>query len=91
MAIHFPNSSRSFDENKNRVCFWGYDETIEITFYVGIEALQKIRSGVGTSEPELLAAFDASVDRIHQVAVRVYANSSKGRGTYTYILHAEDF
>ena len=91
ITIQFPNSSRSFDESKNRVCFWGYDKTMEVSFYVGAEALQKIREGVGSAEAELLAAFDATLDKIHEVAAKVYANSSRGKGAYTYILHADDF
>ena len=91
ITIQFPNTSRSFDESKNRVCFWGYDRTIEVSFYVGVEALQRIRKGVGTAEAELLAVFDAALDKIHAVAAKVYANSSRGKGEYTYILNAEDF
>lgn len=91
MTMHFPNTSRSFDASKNRVCFWGYDKTIEVSFYVGVDALQKIRKDAGSAESELLAVFDAALDKIHQVAEKVYANSSRGKGTYTYILNAEDF
>jgi len=34
MRLNFPNNSRSFDANRSRVCFWGYDSTIEISFFV---------------------------------------------------------
>jgi hypothetical protein len=89
--ILFPNSSRSFDDSKHRVCFWGYDKTVEVSFYIGVEALQKIRNGVGSAEAELLSAFDAALDKIHEVAASVYANSSRGKGVYNYTLHPEDF
>jgi hypothetical protein len=91
ITINFPNTSRSFDESKKRICFWGYDKTMEVTFYIGIEALQRLREGVGSAESELLAVFDAALDKIHKVAAKVYVNSSRGRGSYTYILDAEDF
>lgn len=91
ISIQFPNSSRSFDGSKHRVCFWGYDKTMEVSFYIGVEALQKIRKGVGSAEAELLAVFDTALDKIHVVAAKVYANSSRGKGTYTYILCADDF
>ena len=29
MRLSFPNPSRSFDASKSRVCFWGYDRTID--------------------------------------------------------------
>jgi hypothetical protein len=90
-SIQFPNASRSFDESKNRVCFWGYDNTIEVSFYVGVEALQRIRKGIGSAESEILVAFDAIVDNIHQVATKVYANNSRRQGRYSCILNAEDF
>ena len=91
MSIQFPNSSRSFDESKRRVCFWGYDRTVEVSFYIGAEALQKIREGIGSAEGELLAAFDAALEKIHEVAGKVYANSRKGKGAYSHILCADDF
>ena len=91
MSIQFPNISRSFDDSKHRVCFWGHDKTMEVSFYIGAEALQKIRKGVGSAEAELLAAFDAAIEKIHEVAAKAYANSSRGKGTYTYILYADDF
>lgn len=91
ISIQFPNTSRSFDERKNRICFWGYDRTIEVSFYIGAEVLQTIRKGVGSAEAELLAAFDSALEKIHAVAAKVYAKSSRGKGNYTYILYAEDF
>ena len=91
MAVQFPNSSRSFDESKNRVCFWGYDDTMEVSFYVGAEALQRLHKGVGSAEAELLAAYDAALEKIHKVAAKVYANSGKGKRTYSCILCADDF
>ena len=91
ISIKFPNTSRSFDKNKNRICFWGYDKTIEVTFYIGVEVLQQIRKGVGSTEYEVLATFDAALENIHEVAAKVYAYSSRGKGKYTYILDTKDF
>lgn len=91
ITIKFPNSSRSYDDSKQLVCFWGYDQTMEVSFFIGIEALQKIRKGAGSAEAELLIAFDTALDKIHEVATKVYVNSCRGKGTYTYILYADDF
>ena len=91
MTVQFPNSSRSFDESKNRVCFWGYDDTMEVSFYVGAEALQRLREGVGAAEAELLAIYDAAIDKIHAVAAKVYAESTRGKGSYSCVLGANDF
>ncbi len=91
MRLSFPNTSRSFDANKNRVCFWGYDSTIEISFFVEADALKRLCPEMGSTETEFLQAFDAALDRIHKVADKVYVSGGSGKGTYTYILAAEDF
>lgn len=89
MCLCFPNESRSFDVNKNRVCFWGYDRAIEITFFVGTDALQKLSPEMTLAEVGFLRAFDAARTRIHEVADKVFVRSP--RGSYAYVLTAEDF
>jgi len=91
MRLNFPNNSRSFDANRSRVCFWGYDSTIEISFFVGAAVLKQLCPQMDAEEKGFLNAFDAEVDRIHKVADKVYVHGSKGRGTYSYILEAKDF
>jgi hypothetical protein len=91
MKINFPNNSRSFDANRSRVCFWGYDSTIEISFFVGADALKQLSPDMDSEETGFLNAFDAGVERIHEVADKVYVHGGKGKGTYTYILEAKDF
>jgi hypothetical protein len=41
------------------------------------------------AEAGFLQAFDNSVNRIHEVADKVYGRG--GKGTYAYILAAKDF
>ncbi len=89
MKLSYPNPCRSFDASSNRVCFWGYDSTIEISFFVGIDALKRLCPDMGDAESGFLQAFDAALTRIHEVADRVYARG--GKGTCAYILAAEDF
>lgn len=91
MALEFPNGSRSFDESKSRINFWGYDRTIEVSYFIGADALKRLDKNVGTEESELLAVFDAELEKIRKVAARIYNNSAKGKGAYTFILVAEDF
>ncbi len=91
MRLHFPNTMRSFDANRSRVRFWGYDSTIEISFFVGAEALKRISPEMENAEAGFLQAFDAGLERIHKVADNVYVHGGKGKGTYTYILEADDF
>ena len=91
MRLNFPNNSRSFDANRSRVCFWGYDSTIEISFFVEAEALKSLCPEIESVEKEYLKAFDTSPERIQKVADKVYVNGGKGKGTYTYILEADDF
>jgi hypothetical protein len=90
MTLSFPNPSRSFDANKNRVSFWGYDSVIEITFFVEAAALQKLYPETSDTEAGFLKAFDAVRKRIHEVAGNVYMRSRR-KGSFTYNLAAEDF
>ena len=89
MTLNFPNPSCSFDATKNRVGFWGYDNVIEISFYVGADALKRLCPEMTDAEAGFLKAFDAARKRIHEVAEEVYARGK--RGSYAYVLAAEDF
>ena len=89
MALSFPNQSRSFDATRNRVRFWGYDSAIEISFFVEEDALQRLSPAMSGAEAGFLKAFDAARKRIHEVADKVYVRGRKG--TYAFILAAEDF
>jgi len=88
MRLSFPNPSRSFDASTGRICFWGYDSTIEVSFFVGIDALKRLCPDMSGAESGFLQAFDAALNRIHKVADKVYARG--GKGVYAYILAAED-
>jgi hypothetical protein len=89
MTLCFPNPSRSFDAKRNRVRFWGYDNVIEISFFVEADVLQQLCPKTNSTESGFLKAFDAARNRICEVADRVYVRGRKG--TYDYILAAEDF
>jgi len=89
MSLNFPNPSRSFDAGKNRVLFWGYDRSIEVSFFVEADALKRLCPEMSGAETGFLQAFDAERKRIHEVANKVYVRG--GRGTYSYILAAKDF
>jgi hypothetical protein len=89
MKVSFPNPCRSFDASHSRVCFWGYDSTIEISFFVGMDALKRLCPDMSDAESGFLQAFDAALNRIHEVADKVYARG--GKESCAYILAAEDF
>jgi hypothetical protein len=89
MSLSFPNPSRSFDASKCRVCFWGYDRTIEVSFFVEADALKRLCPEMTGAETGFLKAFDAVRNRIQEVADKVYARDDKG--SYAYSLAAEDF
>ena len=74
MTLAFPNPSRSFDEARNAVRFYGHDGMFEIRFYVEAAALAKGRPrSPGMSETECLSAFDAMRASIHEVARKIYS------------------
>lgn len=89
LALNFPNLSRSFDTTRNRVRFWGYDRAIEILFFVEVAALQKLKPEMNNTECGILGAFDAALERIHEIASKTHVRGHKG--TYAYSLTAEDF
>mgnify|MGYP001812350840 CR=1 FL=1 len=89
MKLNFPNPSCSFDATKNRVVFWGYDNVMEVSFFVGADALKKLCPEMGNAEAGFLKAFDAARKRIHAVAEEVYARGKKS--SYAYVLAAADF
>lgn len=89
MKLSFPNPSRSFDATRNRVCFWAYDSTIEISFFIEVDALKRLCPEMSNAETEFLQAFDTARARIYEVADKVYGNG--GKGSFTFILAAKDF
>jgi len=62
---------------------------MEVSFFVGADALKKLCPEMRSAEAGFLKAFDAARKRIHEVAEEVYARGRKG--SYAYILAAADF
>lgn len=89
MKLNFPNPSRSYDASKNRVLFWGYDKTIEISFFVELDALKRLCPDMGSVETGFLQAFDSARSRIYEVANKIYESST--RRAFAYVLAAKDF
>ena len=58
MPLTFPNPSRSFDETRDAVRFWGYDSAIECSFFVTRDALKRLVPNLSLEKSDLLAAFD---------------------------------
>ena len=86
MAIGFPNSSRSYDATRQAVRFWGYDRSMESSFFVTVEALNRIQPNLRFDAVDLLRAFDINRDRIYAIAAKVYARGRRG----SYELSAAD-
>lgn len=82
MKLSFPNPSRSFDSTSNRVQFWGYDRTIEVSFLVDGDALEKLCPDMSHVEAGFLDAFDNARTRIHEVAEKVYSRSKRGSNVF---------
>jgi hypothetical protein len=78
MTINFPNRSRSYDATRRAVRFWGYDRSMESSFYLAEEALKMIQPGLRSDAGDLLRAFDVNRDRIYAIAAKVYARGRRG-------------
>jgi len=87
MTLNFPNASRSYDETRNLVRFWGYDSALEICFFIEASALCKLMPQTGNMEADCLETFDAARERILEAARKTYARGRCG----PYLLTAADF
>ena len=87
MSLIFPNESRSYDPTRDAVRFWGYQSSIECSFFVTTGALRKVQPDMRCDEAGFLGAFDANRDRICAIAAVVYARGRKG----SYELVTADF
>jgi hypothetical protein len=81
MVLNFPNPSRTYDASRHCVCFWGYDNSREITFLVDDSVLTKLNANIGSDEPALLAAFDRNRERILSLARIAYKGGPQNRYT----------
>jgi len=86
MTINFPNSSRSYDVTRHAVRFWGYDRSMESSFFVTVDALKKMQPNLQSDTVEFLRAFDSNRERIYATAAKVYARGRKG----SYDIYAVD-
>ena len=87
MALSFPNFSRSYDATRQAVRFWGYDKTMETSFYVMADALRRLQPGAPVDETGLLNTFDANRELICSTAAKVFARGNRG----SYDLVSSDF
>lgn len=87
VGVHFPNQSRSYDATRHAVRFWGYDRSMESSFFVSTDALKKIQPAMQADEADFLRAFDTQRDLIYAIAARVYAHGRKA----SYDLTVADF
>jgi hypothetical protein len=77
MSLSFPNPSRSHDDAKHCVWFWGYDNAREITFLVADSFLAQFDSAMGSAERDVLATFDQNRDKIVKLAKGQYDGGGK--------------
>ncbi|MFJ4292094.1 DUF1488 domain-containing protein [Cupriavidus sp. NPDC089707] len=83
MALSFPNPSRSYDESRHGVWFWGYDNAREISFVVDDRVLMDFDAALGSDEAGLLASFDRHRNEILKMAMALYAEGPQT----LYVLH----
>ena len=89
--LNFPNPSRSYDEARRGVLFWGYDQALEVAFVVEESALSKVRLETKIDEAGFLDTFDVNRDRICAVAGKIYARRHKASHIFSFTLRDSDF
>jgi hypothetical protein len=77
-VIDFPNHSRSYDQTRRAVRFWGHDSAIEASFFIDEGALRRLQPDAHPGESGLLNAFDSNRDLICAAAAKVYVRGSRG-------------
>ena len=87
MPLNFSNPSRSYDPTRVAVRFYGYDSSMEASFFITQDALSKLAGRGVSGESDGLASFDANRARIYEVAGTVYGRGRKG----SYELVRSDF
>lgn len=88
--LSFPNLSRSYDEQRHGVDFWGYDKTFEILFCVEEAALSKVDPATSLEEAGFLDTFDNNRERIEQAAGRIYNQHPNSSSSFAFIVKAAD-
>jgi hypothetical protein len=78
LVIEFPNHSRSYDQTRRAVRFWGHDSAIEASFFISEDALRRIQPNARADELGLLNAFDRNRDLICAAAAKIYVRGSRG-------------
>ena len=86
-TVTFPNRSRSYDAVRHVVRFWGYDRSMEMSFFVSADALKHIQPNLQLDEAGALQAFDNNRELIYAAATKAYAGGPKG----SYHLDAANF
>ena len=56
-TINFPNRSRSYDATRRAVRFWGYDRSMESSFFMTADALKRIQPDLQLDAAEYPASF----------------------------------
>lgn len=75
--LNFPNKSRRYDPASNRINFWGHDETIEVPFFLQVNALARLDPLMANTEAGVLLAFDNAWLRIVEMARAVYRRGQR--------------
>jgi hypothetical protein len=60
VTLGFPNEARQFDLKKDRVCFWGYADVKEISFFISTDVLRHLNPDMAVSEGAILKTFDTA-------------------------------
>lgn len=61
------------------MCFWGYDNSREITFQVDDAMLRTLQPDAGSDETSILSAFDQSREKLLEMARSRYVSGPQNR------------
>lgn len=89
VTLGFPNEARQFDLKKDRVCFWGYADVKEISFFISTDVLRHLNPDMAVSEGAILKTFDTARAQIQKAALKKFGR--RGNDSDAYVLIEKDF
>jgi len=63
---------------RRAVRFWGYDRSMENSFFIMADTLRQIQPNLRFDAVDILRAFDANRERIYAIAAKIYARGRRG-------------
>lgn len=76
-GLRFSNPSRTYNETKRCISFWGYTSTFEVAFDLAEDALDRMSPNMEHDDANVLRVFDLNRARIEKAAGGAHQRNQK--------------